>query len=148
MSPRAAEEPIPELSNAEREKLAPVYAERLVEAYGDPHAALHFDNAYQLLIAVILSAQTTDVGVNKATPALFERYPTPEDLAGADQEEVEAYVKTLGFFHQKARNIIATACWARRSARLRVSRWTRMSSVSRTASGCRPSAIPTRWSAT
>jgi len=47
--------------------------------------------------------------VNKATPALFERYPTPADLAGADQLEVEGYVKTLGFYHQKAKNIIATA---------------------------------------
>jgi len=109
MSARAADEPIPELTQSQREKLAPIYAERLVEAYGDPHAALHFANAYQLLIAVILSAQTTDVGVNKATPALFERYPTPADLAGAEQLEVEGYVKTLGFYHQKARNIIATA---------------------------------------
>jgi endonuclease III len=58
---------------------------------------------------VILSAQTTDVGVNKATPALFDRYPTPADLAGADQLEVEEYVRTLGFYHQKAKNIIKTA---------------------------------------
>ncbi len=106
---RAAEEPIPDLPQEERERLAPIYAERLADAYGDPHAALHFENAYQLLIAVILSAQTTDVGVNKATPALFERYPTPADLAGAQQEEVEGYVKTLGFYHQKAKHIIATA---------------------------------------
>jgi endonuclease-3 len=82
--------------------------QRLEDAYGDPHAALHFENAYQLLIAVILSAQTTDVGVNKATPALFARYPTPADLAGADQLEVEEYVRTLGFYHQKAKNIIRT----------------------------------------
>jgi len=109
MSPRASEEPIPDLPPSERERLAPIYADRLVDAYGDPHAALHFEDPYQLLIAVILSAQTTDVGVNKATPALFERYPTPADLAGADQLEVEGYVKTLGFYHQKARNIIATA---------------------------------------
>jgi endonuclease-3 len=106
---RTWQEPIPDLPQAERERLAPIFAERLVAVYGDPHAALHFGNAYQLLIAVILSAQTTDVGVNKATPALFERYPTPADLAEADQLEVEGYVKTLGFYHQKARNIIATA---------------------------------------
>ncbi len=102
-------EPIPDLPLAERERLAPLYAERLEAAYGDPHAALDFENPYQLLIAVILSAQTTDAAVNKATPALFERYPTPADLAGADQHEVEDYVRTLGFYHQKARNIIA-AC--------------------------------------
>ena len=106
---RASDEPLPRLTRAEREALAPVYAQRLEEHYGDPHAALHFGNAYQLLIAVILSAQTTDVGVNKATPALFERYPTPTALAEADQLDVEEYVRTLGFYHQKAKNIIATA---------------------------------------
>ncbi len=102
-------EPIPDLPRAERERLAPIYAVRLAEAYGDPRPALEYVNPYQLLIAVILSAQTTDVGVNKATPALFERYPDPTDLASADQEDVEGYVKSLGFFHQKAKNIIATA---------------------------------------
>jgi len=106
---RAADEPTPKLTRAERERLAPIYAERLETAYGDPHAALDFVNPFQLLIAVILSAQTTDVGVNKATPALFERYPTAADLAEADQLEVEGYVKTLGFYHQKAKNIIATS---------------------------------------
>lgn len=109
MSPRNSAEPVPDLSRAERERLAPIYAKRLEDTYGDPHAALHFKNPYQLLIAVILSAQTTDVGVNKATPALFERYPTAADLAGADQLEVEEYVRTLGFYHQKSKNIIATA---------------------------------------
>ena len=106
---RASDEPVPQLTAPEREHLAPMYPERLGEHYGDPHAALHFYNPYQLLIAVILSAQTTDVGVNKATPALFERYPTPAALAEADQLEVEEYVRTLGFYHQKAKNIIATA---------------------------------------
>ena len=105
---RASEEPVPHLSASERAALAPIYSERLAAAYGDPHAALHFANAYQLLIAVILSAQTTDVGVNKATPALFERFPTPASLAEAEQLEVEGYVRTLGFYHQKAKNIIAT----------------------------------------
>ena len=109
MAARQSSEPIPDLPLAERKRLAPIYAQRLEKAYGDPHAALHFENPYQLLIAVILSAQTTDVGVNKATPALFERYPTPADLAGADQLEVEEYVRTLGFYHQKAKHIIATA---------------------------------------
>ncbi|PKQ30047.1 MAG: endonuclease III [Actinobacteria bacterium HGW-Actinobacteria-10] len=102
-------EPLYPLSAEEKTRLAPIYAQRLEDAYGDPHAALHFENPYQMLIAVILSAQTTDVGVNKATPALFEAYPTPADMANADQEDVEGYVRTLGFFHQKAKNIIATA---------------------------------------
>lgn len=98
-----------DLPRAERERLAPLYAKRLEEVYGDPHAALQFQSPFELLIAVILSAQTTDVGVNKATPALFERFPTPAALAEAEQEAVEFYVKTLGFYHQKAKNIIATA---------------------------------------
>lgn len=101
-------EPIPDLPRAERERLAPIYAERLEAEYGDPHAALDFQSPYELLIAVILSAQTTDANVNKATPALFERFPDPAALAGGTQEEVEGYVKTLGFFRQKAKNIIAT----------------------------------------
>lgn len=101
-------EPIPDLPRAERERLAPLYAERLEAEYGDPHAALDFRNPYELLIAVILSAQTTDANVNKATPALFERFPDPTALAGGTQDEVEGYVKTLGFFRQKAKNIIAT----------------------------------------
>ncbi len=101
-------EPIPDLPRAERENLAPTYAARLEAEYGDPHAALDFRNPYELLISVILSAQTTDANVNKATPALFERFPTPADLASGTQDEVEGYVKTLGFFRQKAKNIIAT----------------------------------------
>jgi endonuclease-3 len=108
MSARALDEPIPQLTDAERAKLVPAYMQRLEEHYGDPHAALHFQNAYQLLIAVILSAQTTDVGVNKATPALFAKYPTPADLAAAEQLDVEGFVKPLGFYHQKAKNIIRT----------------------------------------
>jgi len=106
---RQSSEPIPDLPRAERERLAPIYGVRLAEAYGDPRPALDYVNPYQLLIAVILSAQTTDIGVNKATPALFERYPDPTALASADQEDVEGYVKSLGFYHQKAKNIIATA---------------------------------------
>ena len=102
-------EPIPDLPRAERERLAPIYAERLAAAYGDPRPALHYENAYQLLVAVILSAQTTDDAVNKATPTLFARYPDPSELAAADQTDVEGYVHSLGFFRQKARNIIATA---------------------------------------
>jgi endonuclease-3 len=102
-------EPIPRLANVQRERLAPVYAKRLEVAYGDPQPALHYENAYQLLVAVILSAQTTDDGVNKATPSLFARYPDPAALASADPADVEALVHSLGFFRQKSRNIIGTA---------------------------------------
>ena len=99
-------ESLPELQPGEVERLAPVYAERLEAAYGDPHPALHYRNPYELLIAVMLSAQTTDEGVNKATPALFERYPDCSALAEAAPEEVEPFVRSLGFFHQKAKHIV------------------------------------------
>ncbi len=76
-----------------------------------PHAgtALEFHSDFQLLIAVILSAQTTDARVNMTTPALFEKYPTPEKLASAPQSEVEKIIKSTGFFRMKARNIINCA---------------------------------------
>jgi endonuclease-3 len=76
-----------------------------------PHAetALDYENAFQLLIAVILSAQTTDARVNMTTPALFAKYPTAEKLAKAKQEDVEQIIKSTGFFRMKARNIIAAA---------------------------------------
>jgi endonuclease-3 len=82
---------------------------RLGELYPQAHIALDFDTPWHLLVAVILSAQTTDVGVNKVTPVLFERFPSPEDLAAADVLEVEAIVHATGFYHQKTRAIMATA---------------------------------------
>jgi len=67
---------------------------------------LTYGNAFELLVATILSAQTTDVAVNEATPALFRRYPDAAALAAADQADVEALVKSTGFFRQKAKAII------------------------------------------
>ena len=83
--------------------------ELLAELYPDAHCALNHANAYQLLVATILSAQCTDERVNMVTPALFARYPTAADLAGADQEEVEALVRSTGFFRSKAKNLIGMA---------------------------------------
>jgi endonuclease III len=76
-----------------------------------PHAvtALEYANDFQLLIAVILSAQCTDARVNMTTPALFAKYPTPDKLARARQPDVEKIIKSCGFFRMKARNIIACA---------------------------------------
>ncbi|HKN39105.1 MAG TPA: endonuclease III [Acidimicrobiia bacterium] len=71
--------------------------------------ALDFENPYQLLVATILSAQTTDERVNQVTPALFERYPTAADLAAADPEEVEALIHPTGFFRNKTRSLLAMA---------------------------------------
>jgi endonuclease-3 len=66
---------------------------------------LHFENAYQLLVATILSAQSTDEGVNRVTPALFERYPDARALAEAASEDVESHIHSTGFFRAKARSI-------------------------------------------
>jgi endonuclease-3 len=81
----------------------------LKELYPMASIALGYETEFQLLVAVILSAQTTDVGVNKVTPLLFERYPTPEALAAADAAEVEAIVHPTGFFRNKTRNIMGAA---------------------------------------
>lgn len=83
--------------------------EILERTYPDAVTALAYTNPFELLIAVILSAQSTDARVNIATPALFKKYPTPAKLAAARQEDVEALVKSCGFFRMKAKNIISTA---------------------------------------
>jgi endonuclease-3 len=82
---------------------------RLGELYPNARIALDYDDPWHLLVAVILSAQTTDVGVNKVTPVLFARFPRPEDLAGADVLEVEAIVRPTGFYHNKTRSIMGAA---------------------------------------
>jgi endonuclease-3 len=86
-----------------------VARERLAAEYPDAECALVHDNAFQLLAATILSAQTTDENVNKVTPKLFARYPTPRDLAHADPEDVERIIHSTGFFRSKAKNIIGMA---------------------------------------
>jgi endonuclease-3 len=70
---------------------------------------LHFQTPFQSLIATILSAQTTDIAVNAVTPELFSHYPSPADLAIAQQEDVEAIIRRTGFYKSKTKNIIATA---------------------------------------
>src|SRR5690348_12314476 len=80
----------------------------LERTYPNAVTALHYNNPFELLIAVILSAQTTDAGVNLATPALFKKYPTPEKLAKAELPDVERLLRTLGFFRTKSKNIIKT----------------------------------------
>jgi endonuclease-3 len=93
----------------ERTERARVIMDRLAGLYPDAHIMLDYDTPYHLLIAVILSAQTTDVGVNKVTPVLFGRFPGPEDLAGADPAEVEEIVRPTGFFRNKTRSIMGAA---------------------------------------
>jgi endonuclease-3 len=82
--------------------------ERLKQEY-PAVTELHYRNAWELTVATILSAQTTDTTVNRVTPILFERYPTPADLAAADPAEVEAILKPTGFFRTKTRAIIRCA---------------------------------------
>ncbi len=83
---------------------------RAVErAYPDARIALRFRNAFELLVATILSAQCTDQKVNEVTQVLFERYPTPEALAGTTPEELEPVIRPTGFYRQKAKSLLATA---------------------------------------
>ena len=82
---------------------------RLAREYPGAECALIHENPFQLLTATILSAQTTDENVNKVTPALFAKYPTPHDLANADPEDVERIIFTTGFYRSKAKNILGMA---------------------------------------
>lgn len=82
---------------------------RLKKEYPDARIALKFRNPYELLVATILSAQSTDKKVNEITPLLFEKYPDVYALASADIAEVEQIIKPTGFFRQKARYIVLAA---------------------------------------
>jgi len=81
----------------------------LMERYGDAVTELQYQNAYELVIAVALSAQCTDKRVNLITPALFEKYPDPAALAAADVEDVKAIINSCSFFNNKAVNIVKMA---------------------------------------
>lgn len=81
----------------------------LAQEYPDAQCALRHENAYQLLVATILSAQCTDVRVNLVTPSLFRRYPTPADLAEAETLELQELIRTTGFFRNKAKSLIGAA---------------------------------------
>jgi endonuclease-3 len=78
----------------------------LAEVYPYAHPELDFENPFQLVVATVLSAQTTDLRVNQTTPALFAKYPTPEDLAEANPEEVEEILRPTGFFRAKTKSVI------------------------------------------
>ena len=80
-----------------------------LEHYPDSLTELNYNNIYELLIAVMLSAQCTDKRVNIISPALFEAYPTPIELANADLDDVRSYLKTCSFFNNKAKNLIKMA---------------------------------------
>lgn len=107
----AASEPVAKRSarGGTKNPLAPERVAAILDAlrrtYPNVVCALTHRNAFELLIATILSAQTTDVTVNKVTPELFDHFPTPEALAKARIEEIERIIKPTGFFHSKAKNI-------------------------------------------
>lgn len=97
------------LPKKERERIDEII-KRLIERYGgESRTYLEHENAWQLLFATILSAQCTDDRVNMVTRELFKKYKTLEDFAGADLKEMEDDVHSTGFYHNKAKNIIACA---------------------------------------
>jgi endonuclease-3 len=93
-----------ESARAKRERTAEITA-RLRREYPDTRTALHFNNAFELLVATVLSAQCTDQRVNAVTPELFRRFPTARALAEATLPELEELVRTTGFYRNKARAI-------------------------------------------
>lgn len=82
---------------------------RLADEYPDAECELQHANPYELLVATILSAQSTDARVNLVTPDLFARYPTPDALSAAEPAELEAIIHSTGFFRAKARSLIGMA---------------------------------------
>lgn len=106
-------------SRRDETHLAKVRRARLVDrilesTYPDARCELDFGNAFELLIATVLSAQTTDVRVNQVTPALFAHYPDAAALAAAPLDQVEELIHSTGFFRAKARNIVGLAAMIER----------------------------------
>jgi endonuclease-3 len=93
----------------EKQKRAKKVVELLSKTYPDAHCALDHQNAFQLLVATILSAQCTDERVNKVTPDLFKKFPTPRDFVKAKVEDIEEAIRSTGFYKNKAKNIKACA---------------------------------------
>lgn len=79
--------------------------EQIIALYPDAKTILKYTNNFELMIAVMLSAQTTDLAVNKVTGALFERFPNPEAFAASSPEEIEPYIRSIGLYRNKAKHI-------------------------------------------
>src|SRR5580700_8842169 len=96
-----------------RDPLAPeqiaAILDRLAEAYPNVQCALHHRNAWELMVATILSAQCTDARVNMVTPGLFKKFPTPTDFAHAPLVEIEEQIRSTGFYHNKAKSLNGAA---------------------------------------
>ena len=100
---------MPRESKASKRARAVEVCRRMEDLYPGAGAALDFRDPFQLVIAVLLSAQTTDANVNRVTPELFRRWPTPADLANAPLDEVEDVIHATGFYHSKAKHAIECA---------------------------------------
>jgi endonuclease-3 len=96
------------LKKATKKEIEEIH-KRFLERYSDAVTELEYKNAYELVVAVALSAQCTDKRVNLITPALFEKYPSPKELAEADIDELKSLINTCSFFNNKAKNLIAMA---------------------------------------
>lgn len=96
-------------SKHKRKEIAAELIEKLYQYYPNPHCELNYTNAFELLIATILSAQCTDVRVNMVTESLFKKYPSPQHFADADLAELEQDVKPTGFYRNKAKSIQETS---------------------------------------
>jgi endonuclease-3 len=101
---RRAAPPIPRKGDAAKRRAAEIY-DALAARYPDARCELDFASPHELLAATILSAQSTDVGVNKATPSLFKAFPTPAALAAANAAGIEPHLRSLNFFRNKSRAI-------------------------------------------
>lgn len=100
---------MPRESKVKKRERAIEFCARMDELYPQPTPALDFSDPFQCVVAVALSAQTTDANVNKVTPELFARWGTPGKMAQADVNEVEKVIWTIGFHHNKARNCVNCA---------------------------------------
>ena len=100
---------MPRETNATKRTRAIEFCDRLGEMYGPVECFLDHESPYRLVISVLLSAQTTDAQVNKVTPELFRRWPSPGALAAASPEEVAEVIRSLGFYKSKARHAVEAA---------------------------------------
>jgi endonuclease-3 len=106
----AAAESAPKARTKKKQRVDPAQValtyRKLRERHNDAHCELDHENAFQLILATVLSAQSTDVMVNKITPELFKRWPTPKALANADPAQVELVLSKIGMYRQKTKNVI------------------------------------------
>jgi endonuclease-3 len=89
-----------------KQAVIPEFFARLKKAIPEPETELEYDNVYQLLVAVVLSAQATDAGVNKATESLFEKIKSPAQMVALGEKKLIDYIKTIGLYRMKAKNVI------------------------------------------